>query len=80
MINQLNKKLARATQAVGLEIHLPKPTKKRLSLSSKTNTTVGISLLVFGIITTNKWSLILGGTALVSGVIMGGEASKKYSQ
>lgn len=65
-------KLIEATS--GMEITLPKPSRRSMRTSAATNSIIGIGLTAYGLLTSHKWTLILGAASIAGAVVMYNEA------
>lgn len=77
MIDELNQKINRINQKIGVDVKLPETTKAKLTTYSLINGVAGTSLLAVGLVTGTKGTLVLGGLALASSLLMAYEAKKK---
>lgn len=57
-------------EVTGVKIKIPKPSKGALKSSCLTNGITGASLVVFGLLTPYKWTIILGGLGVASSLAM----------
>lgn len=63
-------------EATGIEINIPRPSKRALRTSYMTNGVTGASLVVFGLVTPYKWTILLGSLGIASSLAMKEEAKK----
>lgn len=54
----------------GMEIKLPKPSKRSMRVSVTTNSIIGVGLTVYGLLTPHKWTLLLGAASIAGAVVM----------
>lgn len=75
MIDKTHEKIEAMNQAVGkatgVNVILPKPSKRAIKVSQVTNGVVSTGLIAFGILTPYKWAIAAGGVGLVSSLILG---------
>lgn len=63
-------------KSTGMNIKIPKPGKRILEVNSITNGIIGTSLVAFGLLTTHKWTMILGAVGIASSIIMNEESKR----
>ena len=63
-------------RTTGMKIKLPKPGKRSLEISALTNSIVGVSLVAYGLLSTQKWTMILGAAGIASSIIVRSEAKR----
>ncbi|WP_051365846.1 hypothetical protein [Metaclostridioides mangenotii] len=44
----------------GIQITLPKPSKRSFKVTAVTNGTIGSGLIIFGVLSSSKWAIVLG--------------------
>lgn len=77
MIEEMNATCKKLNDLVGVNVKLPNPSKRTLQASAVVNCTMGVGLILFGSLSSQKWTAILGGLSIVGSVISSGEAKKK---
>jgi len=77
MIEKINANCKKLNDLFGVNVKLPNPSKHTLRVNSVVNCTVGVALILFGGLSSQKWTIILGGLSIVGSVISSGEAKKK---
>ncbi|WP_314066741.1 hypothetical protein [uncultured Vagococcus sp.] len=77
MIDEMNKKIRRINENIGVEVKLPDTTKPKLECYSMINLGIGTGFLLLGVATEMKGYLLIGSLALASGLFMRREAKKK---
>ncbi|WP_338753358.1 hypothetical protein [Bacillus sp. FJAT-52991] len=77
MIEKLNAKCEKVNDFFGVSVKLPNPSKNTLRTSSVVNGVVGVGLILFGVLSAQKWTAILGGLSIVSSIVLKEEAKKK---
>ncbi|MBP1043173.1 hypothetical protein I6N95_19320 [Vagococcus sp. BWB3-3] len=77
MIDELNNKINKLNKKMGVEVKLPETSKSKLTRYSLINLVAGASLLALGVITETKGTLVLGGMAIASSILMKSEAKRK---
>ncbi len=77
MIEKMNSTCKKVNNFVGLTIKLPNPSKRTLRASSAFSRTMGVGLILFGALSSLKWTAILGGLSIVGSIISGEEVKKK---
>ncbi|WP_086347752.1 hypothetical protein [Candidatus Enterococcus clewellii] len=65
-------KLIEATS--GIEITLPKPSKRSMRMSATTNSIIGVGLVAYGLLSPHKWTLILGAASIAGAVVSHNES------
>ncbi|MBL1229521.1 hypothetical protein IW492_09780 [Enterococcus sp. BWB1-3] len=63
-------------KSIGMNIRLPKPGKRSLEISTITNGIVGASLVAYGLLSSRKWTIILGAAGIASSMVMNQEAKR----
>lgn len=66
----------KARDVTGVPVKFPRPGKRALIISSVTNGLVGAGFIFFGILSPYKWTIVLGGLGITSGLIMNSKAKK----
>ncbi len=77
MIEKMNATCKKVNDFVGVTIKLPNPSKRTLQASSAFSRTLGVGLVLFGALSSQKWTAILGGVSIVGSIISSEEAKKK---
>ncbi len=77
MIEKMNSTCKKVNDFVGVTIKLPNPSKRTLRASSAFSCTMGVGLILFGALSSQKWTAILGGLSIVGSIISSEEAKKK---
>ena len=77
MIDELNNKINKLNKKMGVEVKLPETSKSKQTRYSLINLVAGASLLALGVITETKGTLVLGGMAIASSILMKSEAKRK---
>ncbi|BAQ13234.1 hypothetical protein CBB2_1124 [Clostridium botulinum] len=77
MIEKINANCKKLNDLFGVNIKLPNPSKHTLRASVVVNCTMGVGLILFGALSSQKWTAALGGLSIVGSVISSEEAKKK---
>ncbi|EJE7234374.1 TPA: hypothetical protein PTV43_001742 [Clostridium botulinum] len=77
MIEKINANCKKLNDLFGVNVKLPNPSKHTLRVNSVVNCTMGVGLILFGGLSSQKWTIILGGLSIVGSVISSEEAKKK---
>ncbi len=77
MIEKINANCKKLNDLFGVNVKLPNPSKHTLRVNSVVNCTMGVALILFGSLSSQKWTIILGGLSIVGSVISSEEAKKK---
>ncbi|HDK7173518.1 hypothetical protein [Clostridium sporogenes] len=77
MIEKINANCKKLNDLFGVNVKLPNPSKHTLRVNSVVNCTMGVALILFGGLSSQKWTIILGGLSIVGSVISSEEAKKK---
>ncbi|AVQ38692.1 hypothetical protein C7M56_08345 [Clostridium botulinum] len=77
MIEKINANCKKLNDLFGVNVKLPNPSKHTLRVNSVVNCTMGVTLILFGGLSSQKWTIILGGLSIVGSVISSEEAKKK---
>ncbi|ACQ54115.1 hypothetical protein WBZ18_11685 [Clostridium botulinum] len=74
MIEKMNATFKKINDLVGVNVKLPNPSKHTLRASAVVNRTMGVGLILFGALSSQKWTAVLGGLSIVGSVISSEEA------
>ncbi|NFN88658.1 hypothetical protein FDF31_16900 [Clostridium sporogenes] len=77
MIEKINANCKKLNDLFGVNVKLPNPSKRTLRASVVVNCTMGVGLILFGALSSQKWTAVLGGLSIVGSVISSEEAKKK---
>ncbi|MBO0526371.1 hypothetical protein EXQ31_16470 [Clostridium botulinum] len=77
MIEKINANCKKLNDLFGVNVKLPNPSKHTLRVNSVVNCTMGVALILFGGLSSQKWTINLGGLSIVGSVISSEEAKKK---
>lgn len=69
MIGKMNGTFKKINDLVGMNIKLLNLSKRTLRASAIVNCTIGVGLILFGILSSQKWITVLGGLSIVGSVI-----------
>ncbi|MDS1004339.1 hypothetical protein P9J83_12635 [Clostridium sporogenes] len=67
MIEKINANCKKLNDLFGVNVKLPNPS----------NCTMGVGLILFRVLSSQKWTAVLGGLSIVGSVISSEEAKKK---
>lgn len=76
MIEKINANCKKLNDLFGVNIKLPNPSKHTLGASTVVNCTMGVGLILFGALSSQKWTAALGGLSIVGSVISSEEAKR----
>jgi hypothetical protein len=52
----------------GIQVTLLKPSKRSFKITAVTNGSVGTGLIAFGVISSRKWAIVLGGLGILGAI------------
>ncbi|MGO5066727.1 MULTISPECIES: hypothetical protein [unclassified Clostridium] len=77
MIGKMNGTFKKINDLVGMNIKLLNISKRTLRASAIVNCTIGVGLILFGTLSSQKWTIALGGLNIEGSVISSEEAKNK---
>ncbi|WP_304341137.1 hypothetical protein [Metaclostridioides mangenotii] len=68
IVKVLDTTTEKTNDLVGIQIAIPKPSKLAFKISAVTNGTVGTGLIAFGVLSSKKWAIVLGGLGILGAI------------
>jgi len=68
IIKVLDSTTKKTNDLLGIQITIPKPSKRAFKISAVTNGTVGTGLIAFGVLSSSKWAVVMGGLGILGAI------------